>query len=108
MSKRKLNDRELAAEIAGKIANEAAPGADARALLRRAYDAGGDSLRDHYLTRAQRAIAGLDPARHGPLIREHQGHVLALQGRGGDTRLRPDPASGAPSRSFRPVRPHHA
>ena len=61
--------------------------AEAMALPQRARDAGGGSLRFHYLSRAQRAIAKLDPARQHGLIQRLQGEVLALQGRGGDTKI---------------------
>jgi hypothetical protein len=63
------------------------PGDNAAALLQAAYDAGSGGLRSHYLARAQREIARLDPQRHGATIQRLQAQVLALQGRGGDTQI---------------------
>jgi len=55
--------------------------------LKQAREAGGGMLRGQHLRRAQQHIAALDPARHGTLARHLQAHALALQGRGGDTRI---------------------
>ncbi|TAL00750.1 MAG: hypothetical protein EPO08_12630 [Rhodospirillaceae bacterium] len=55
--------------------------------LKRARDAGGGNLRGHHLVQAQRHIAGLDPMRHGTLMQHLQAHVVAMGGRGGDTRI---------------------
>jgi murein DD-endopeptidase MepM/ murein hydrolase activator NlpD len=55
--------------------------------LQRARDAGGGALRQAYLQHAQHHIACLDPARHAGLIQQLQASVLALQGRGRNTKI---------------------
>ena len=55
--------------------------------LKQARDAGGGAVRRHHVTEAQRHIAGLDPARHGALMRHLQACVVAMGGRGGDTHI---------------------
>jgi hypothetical protein len=90
MAKKRVGgDHALAEEIANMLDREAKarPGDNAAALLQAARDAGGGDLRMHYLARAQREIAKLNPTRHGPLIQRLQAQALALQGRGGDTRI---------------------
>jgi len=66
-------------------AGDAAVGA--MQAIKQAFDAGSGGLRQNYLVQAQRNIAALDPSRHGTLVRHLQARVLALQGRGGDTRI---------------------
>ena len=56
-------------------------------LFQRARDAGGGGLRGQYVAEAQRTIAKLNPARDGRTIQRLQAEVLALQGRGGDTKM---------------------
>ena len=90
--KKARSDRAIAEDIARSLESheeETArdPGADVRALLQRAKDAGGGDLRAHYLIQAQRALARLNPMRHQAVIQGLQGHILALQGRGGDTKV---------------------
>jgi len=63
------------------------PAMHAMMELKRARDAGGSNLRGHHLVQAQQHIAGLDPARHGTLMQHLQAHVVAMGGRGGDTRI---------------------
>ncbi|TAK97938.1 MAG: hypothetical protein EPO08_20425 [Rhodospirillaceae bacterium] len=89
MTKTPRSDHVLAEEIARSLPSGGTRGAaaDAVVLLQRARDAGGGSLRFHFLSRAQQVIARLDPARQQGLIRRLQGEVLALQGRGGDTKI---------------------
>ncbi len=58
-----------------------------RSLLQRAKDAGDGALRQQYLNDTQKEIAKLDQTRQGRLINQLQGEVLALQGRGGDTKV---------------------
>ncbi|TAK99075.1 MAG: hypothetical protein EPO08_17385 [Rhodospirillaceae bacterium] len=89
MTKTPRRDHLLAEEIARSLPSGGRKGAaaDAKALLQRARDAGGGSLRFHFLSRAQQAIAKLDPARQQGLIQRLQGEILALQGRGGDTKI---------------------
>ena len=55
--------------------------------LKQARDAGGGAVRGQHLHHAQQHIAALDPARHGTLVQHLNARVLALQGRGGDTRI---------------------
>ncbi len=59
----------------------------AEAALHMAMGAGSGPLRQQHLVQAQEFIAQMDPHREGEAIQELQGHVLALQGRGGDTRI---------------------
>jgi hypothetical protein len=90
MRKRK-SDHELAEEIANRLTNTPSggrgPAADAQILLQHAANAGGGGLRQRYLAEAQREIAKLDPSRHRGTIQRLQSQALALQGRGGDTRI---------------------
>jgi hypothetical protein len=55
--------------------------------LKQGLDAGSGGLRASHVARAQQYIAKLDPARHGALLQHLQGCVVALGGRGGDTRI---------------------
>jgi hypothetical protein len=93
MTKRCRSDHEIAEDIARSLDDPPAPhdpgnaGAAARAWLSQARDAGGGDLRQQHLQRAQREIARLDPAHHGALVQYLQAQVLALQGRGGDTKI---------------------
>ncbi len=64
-----------------------ANGRSAEAALNMALASGGGPLRQKYLAKAQKFIARMDPEREAEEIQELQGHVLALQGRGGDTRI---------------------
>jgi hypothetical protein len=63
------------------------PAVGAMMEIKRAVDAGGGDLRQVHLANAQQHIAALDPRRHHDLVQHLQGHVLALGGRGGDTRI---------------------
>jgi hypothetical protein len=91
MTKRRMSDHELAERLAAHIDNSPSggrgPAADAAVLLRRARDARDGSVRAQCLAHVQRCIAKLDPARNRPTIQRLQAEVLALQGRGGDTRV---------------------
>jgi len=90
MTKRRT-DRQLADDIVAKLNSEednaAHPAMEINSLLQQARDAGGGALRMQYLETAQREIAKLDPSRHGRLIAQLQGELLALQGRRGDTKV---------------------
>jgi len=90
MTKRRT-DRQLADDIVAKLNSEedkaAHPAMEINSLLQQARDAGGGALRMQYLETAQRQIAKLDPSRHGRLIAQLQGELLALQGRRGDTKV---------------------
>jgi len=66
-------------------AGDAAGGA--MQAIKQALDASSGGLRQNYLVQAQRNIDALDTSRHGTLVRHLQARVLALQGRGGDTRI---------------------
>lgn len=59
----------------------------AEAALNMALASGDGPLRRKYLAKAQKFIARMDPQREAEEIQELQGHMLALQGRGGDTRI---------------------
>ncbi len=59
----------------------------AEAALNMALASGDGPLRRRYLAKAQKFIARMDHGREAEEIQELQGHVLALQGRGGDTRI---------------------
>jgi hypothetical protein len=89
--KRRLSDHELAEQIAKTLTDSPSggqgPAADARVLLQRARDAGMGGVRTQCLAEAQRCIARLDPMRHRATIQRLQADVLALQGRGGDSRV---------------------
>jgi hypothetical protein len=57
------------------------------AAIGRARISGGGGLRQQRLAAAQQHIARLNPIRHRTLVQQLQGHVLALQGRGSDTKI---------------------
>jgi hypothetical protein len=89
--KKRLNDHELAEKLAARLTETPSgghgPAADARILLQHAASAGEGPVRQQYLAQAQREIAKLNPARHRTVIHQLQSQVLAVQGRGGDTRI---------------------
>ncbi len=60
---------------------------NARLAISRARDAGGGAVRQAYLDEAQKHIARIDPVRARTALQSLQGQVLALQGRGQDTRV---------------------
>jgi len=89
--KKRRSDRQLANDIVALLDSDddkqRHPDMSIRSLLQKARDAGDGALRGQYLLEAQKEIAKLDPGRHAKLISQLQGEVMALQGRGGDTRL---------------------
>ena len=89
--KKPPSDRDVADKIVAQLNsdNDKAryPNMNIESLLRRARDVGGGPLRMKYLEQAQRQIAKLDPARYARVISQLQSEVLALQGRGGDTKV---------------------
>ncbi len=60
---------------------------DAAQAVAQARDAGNGGLRQEYLRQAQQHMRRIDPHKHGRELQQLQGHVLALQGRGGDRRM---------------------
>src|SRR5690349_2628469 len=89
--KRRLSDHDLAEQIAKTLTNTPSggqgPAADAHIMLQRARDAGDGPMRADCLVEAQRFIAKLDPVRQRGTIQRLQAGVLALQGRGGDSKV---------------------
>jgi hypothetical protein len=63
------------------------PATQARQAIQQAIDAGGGGLRQEYLKDAQRHIARIDPRQEPGTVQRLQAEVLALQGRGGDTKI---------------------
>jgi hypothetical protein len=86
MAKKKTID-ELANEIIRDFDAGDTPAARARAALQQARDAGDGGLRYEHLRAAQRHIASIDPAKHPKALQRLQAEALALQGRGGDTKI---------------------
>ena len=71
--------------------------------LKQARDAGGGGVRMNHLARAQAHIAKLDPARHRTLVQHLHANVLALKGRGGDTKIAHVTRSGTSNLNVAPI-----
>jgi hypothetical protein len=89
--KKRRSDQKLADDIVSLLNSEQDtarhPDMKIKSLLQQARDAGDGPLRLQYLQQARKEIAKLDQARNRARINQLHGEVLALQGRGGDTRI---------------------